>query len=110
MLRGMCDGEIEMGRVEDGGEGGVIHGKSTKLICRKISSVSKSNSGQVEGCVQRLGVRLPVVMWRDGRPQGPPLGRPLIKVLARGGDFIPSWKVSKGPLVMPLILSPCSHI
>lgn len=25
-------------------------------------------------------------------------------------DFIPSWKVSKGPPVMPLILSPSGHI
>ncbi len=40
---------------------------------------------------------------------GLPLDRLLIKVLACS-DFILSWKVSKGPLVMPLILSPSSHI
>lgn len=40
---------------------------------------------------------------------GLPLDRLLIKALARS-DFILNWKVSKGPLVMPLILSPSSHI
>lgn len=44
--------------------------QSTKLICWKISSVSKSNNGQVEGCAQCWGMRLPMVMWRDGWPQG----------------------------------------
>lgn len=44
--------------------------QSTKLIYWKISSVSKSNSGQVEQGAQCLDIRLPKVMWRDGRLQG----------------------------------------
>lgn len=40
---------------------------------------------------------------------GLPLDHLWIKVLAHS-DFTLSWKVSKGPLVMPLILSPSSHI
>lgn len=79
--------------------------QSTKLIYWKISPVSKSCSGQVEQGVQGLDTRLPAVTWRDGRP----LDRLLIKVLARS-NFILSWKVSKRPPVMCLILSPSSHI
>lgn len=82
--------------------------QSTKLICWKISSVSKSNSGQVRG-VHSAGNEAPNGNVERWLAAGLPLDRLLIKVLAHT-DFILSWKVSKGPLVMPLILSPSSHI
>ena len=67
--------------------------------------MSESCGGQVEPGAQGGDRRLPGVAWRDGRP----LDRLLIKALARC-NFILSWKVSKRPPVMCLILSASSHI
>lgn len=56
-----------------------------------------------------LGYKAPSGNVERWPTAGLPLDRLLIKVLTRS-DFMLTWKVSKEPLVMYLILSPSSHI
>lgn len=103
-LKGTCDGRPRGGNPW----------RSTKLISWKIGPLSKSSGGQVRGgggmhCTLFSEGVFPSEAQRDGTATGPPLDHLWIKELAHS-DFTPSWKLSKGPPVMPLILSPSSHI
>lgn len=83
--------------------------QSTKLICWGDQSSEQIQRRSGGGVCTVSGNEAPDGNMGRWPTAGLPLDRFLIKVLARS-DFIPGWKVSKGPLVMPLILPPCSHI